>query len=82
MKLLRVGHRVLNMDLVTDMVLTTEGARRVALYFAAQQEHATPGSVGVREIRLSGVDAEQFLRWLAANSETLEQPASQSDNDA
>jgi hypothetical protein len=59
MKLLKIGEKLINWDLVTDLKIRQDrrGWASISIYF------------GTHRVQLSGLEAEGFERWLKKNHE-------------
>jgi|SRR4051794_5623315 hypothetical protein len=64
--LLKIGATVINLDLVTDMVITTEG---IIVYLSAPMGRR--GQIQGRMLRFAGAEAEHLRAWLNMHTTEL-----------
>jgi len=64
--LLKIGPKVINLDLVTDMVVTTE---EIIVYLSAPA--GRHDQIESRMLRFPGAEADQLRAWLNAHTTEL-----------
>jgi hypothetical protein len=64
--LLKIGEKVINLDLVTDMVITTE---EIIAYLSAPAGRSD--QIHSRMLRFSGAEADRLRAWLSEHSTEL-----------